>query len=116
MTTNNRTRKAIYMLSDIFKQIKDGRKKTSEGFRLKRLKIFYFKGCDCISCDRQGQYFALEQDSGGAYHIDLYGKDPDGTEFLMTRDHIIPKSKGGNTTLDNLQPMCENCNQKKGNK
>jgi len=34
---------------------------------------------------------------------------------MMTVDHIVPKSKGGLRTLDNLQPMCENCNVKKGN-
>ena len=34
---------------------------------------------------------------------------------MMTRDHIIPKSLGGNNEVDNLRPACEPCNRKRGN-
>lgn len=37
-----------------------------------------------------------------------------GTHFNLTCDHIVPESKGGETTFDNLQTMCRSCNSKKG--
>ena len=33
----------------------------------------------------------------------------------MEVDHIIPWSRTGQDTLDNLQPMCKPCNRAKGN-
>lgn len=36
-------------------------------------------------------------------------------EFL-TRDHVYPKSKGGQNTWENLVTTCSTCNNKKGNK
>jgi len=35
---------------------------------------------------------------------------------LPTRDHIIPISKGGDNTKNNIVPSCRNCNSKKYNK
>lgn len=34
----------------------------------------------------------------------------------MTIDHVIPRSKGGPNTADNLVAACKDCNYKKGNK
>lgn len=34
----------------------------------------------------------------------------------LTCDHIIPESKGGATTFDNLQTLCRRCNSSKGRK
>lgn len=36
--------------------------------------------------------------------------------ILPERDHIIPISKGGHNTKDNVVPACRSCNAKKGNK
>ena len=30
-------------------------------------------------------------------------------------DHIVPHSRGGNDSIDNIQIICRKCNQKKGN-
>lgn len=31
-------------------------------------------------------------------------------------DHVIPLSRGGTNTIDNIQPLCLSCNTKKGSK
>lgn len=78
----------------------------------RRLRVFHNKGCVCVQCGVEGTQLIKAVDHSGGIHIDVY---TDGFR-LMTIDHILPKSKGGLDHLDNLQPMCTNCNSKKGNK
>ncbi len=72
-----------------------------------RYKTFKVKGTKCVSCGIEGSYFRKERG-----HMNLYTSDGK----LMTRDHIIATSRGGEDTLENSQTMCAACNSKKGNR
>lgn len=84
-----------------------------------RYQLFVLKGTDCVKCGIKGRFFALEQaifNNTKKFHFNLYGVNKYGNEVMITKDHIIPRSKGGKNILDNYQPLCINCNQYKANK
>ncbi len=82
-----------------------------------RLRTFKIKGIFCVTCGIKGDVFYKEKTKNDLrYHLNLYAINSSGHEVLMTKDHIIPKSKGGLDRLDNMQPMCTKCNSKKGNR
>lgn len=79
-----------------------------------RYKTFVEKGYKCVCCGRTGAYYALEKSHGSNLkraHFNLYSND----DVLMTKDHILPKSKGGADCIENMQTMCTICNVNKGN-
>lgn len=84
-----------------------------------RYQVFFERGTDCVCCGLRGRYFWLEQSKhqqGTAYHFNLYGIDDDGNEVQLTKDHIVPKSKGGKNYIGNYQTMCDRCNMNKADK
>lgn len=96
--------------------------KTYEGISVNmasgRYVVFATKGVTCVSCGIKGKFFSLEKHRASLhakYHFNLYARK-NGKDILMTKDHIIPKSKGGKNCLKNYQPMCVECNFKKADK
>ena len=81
-----------------------------------RFQTFFTKGLKCACCGIEGKYFGKEKDFNAArYHLNLYALDESENEVLMTKDHIVPRSKGGASELYNYQTMCVKCNIAKGN-
>lgn len=88
-----------------------------------KFKTFIKSGATCVACGLRGEYFVIERvfpppfppNSGAGWGLQLYGVK-DGKEVLITKDHIMPKSKKGSNHIDNLQTMCYPCNYAKGPK
>jgi 5-methylcytosine-specific restriction endonuclease McrA len=69
----------------------------------------------CVSCGIEGIYMFLDMNPGDSSpHFNLYAEEH-GRLVLMTKDHIVAKSKGGNESLDNFQTCCSTCNNLKAN-
>ena len=79
-----------------------------------RLRTFKEKGCVCTICGLEGTFFLKVKNPGdNRWHFNLYGMK-DGEKVLITKDHIMPRSKGGKDCLSNMQTMCQHCNSAKG--
>ncbi len=98
----------------------NGVQKHSVNMTSWRYWVFKHKGIVCGCCGKKGAFFSLEKGSNQPktlpYHFNLYDGDPndENTWVLMTKDHIIPKSKNGKDHLDNFQTLCTICNCLKG--
>ena len=69
----------------------------------------------CAACGIEGTTMILDLNPGDSSpHFNLYAEE-DGKLLLMTKDHKIPKSKGGKDELDNYVTCCAICNNLKGN-
>jgi hypothetical protein len=86
-----------------------------------RYQTFVKSGTACVNCGLQAVYFALEQHvnlkkpiKSERKHLNLYAVDSDNREVLFTKDHIVPRARGGSNHLDNMQTMCAPCNNAKG--
>ena len=96
------------------REVIDGDPVTVTSVRLRTFKTY---GTTCVKCGIEGVFFRKEKNLNDiVYHLNLYAIDDIGREVLMTKDHIVPKSKGGKDFIGNMQPMCVRCNTQKDNK
>lgn len=68
----------------------------------------------CVSCGIEGTKMILDMNFGDCSpHFNLYAEEK-GRLILMTKDHILAKSKGGKDDLSNYATCCSVCNNLKG--
>jgi hypothetical protein len=71
-----------------------------------------YHGHKCQNCDRKivkAGIFVSKNTPVVKGYFHLFSSD----DIVFTKDHIIPRSHGGQNCLDNYQTMCYNCNQQK---
>lgn len=127
MKNGQKIRKGIYDISTISKLIPSLPVKEfkTERVELDGDKVFVdshrlicFKKDDfvCTCCGLKGAFFAKEKHpNDGNFHLEFYALNSDGEEVIMTKDHRVPRSKGGSNSIENLDTMCGPCNWRKGN-
>tara|TARA_Y100000034_G_C6773157_1_gene345038 strand:+ start:210 stop:872 length:663 start_codon:yes stop_codon:yes gene_type:complete len=88
---------------------------TTYSVRMNSDRYFVFKNNNrCVSCFVEGTKMVLDINPGDqSPHFNLYAEEH-GRLLLMTKDHILAKSKGGTDDLANYQTMCSTCNNLKG--
>jgi hypothetical protein len=81
--------------------------------------LFANKGIACVICGATANKVLVEKDRNSKsdhWSLGFYIDRGDNNMKILTIDHIVPVSRGGSYLSDqNLQPMCCDCNSKKGN-
>jgi 5-methylcytosine-specific restriction endonuclease McrA len=88
---------------------------TSYQVRMNSDRYFVFKDNNiCVACGLEGTKMVLDINPGDqSPHFNMYAEE-NGRLVLMTKDHILAKSQGGQDELPNYQTMCSCCNNLKG--
>jgi len=115
----------LYPVDEIFDLIRSDElyhdfEVNGETYRVKiksaRFTCFMKNRFRCVSCGVKGDVVGLTFGGNPVPHLNLYHRNDEGELILMTKDHIIPRSKGGPNRQKNYQTMCCRCNGKKADK
>lgn len=126
---NSYERLLTLSIQDVFDAIREKRIFTFGGLPCHtdsvRLKTYFVHGIQCAweGCKCKGVFFGVERQitrtgkiHQKGYHLNFYGFNEQGHEVMMTSDHRVPKSRGGDKyNIANRQPMCKYHNERKGN-
>jgi 5-methylcytosine-specific restriction endonuclease McrA len=114
--------KDIVSIEEVFKHFSTSIKIKfgEESCRVESLRIQTFKekGITCATCGIKGKFFVVsanrkKKGSSNNWHLSLVA-EKNGKYVLMTKDHVLAKSKGGPDHISNMQTMCTVCNYEKG--
>lgn len=124
-------RKSVHTIQDVLQHVpsldapkRDKIKHDFQGDLIKMASdryIVFSQSLICPCCGLHASFFAKErhinfktkQPLSESYHFNLYGINSEGQEVMFTKDHIIPKAKGGLNSISNYQTMCKVCNELK---
>ena len=78
------------------------------------MKCLAYQGLRChgIGCTSHTPTMTLESTQGGSVKIRAFVQNY-GREVLITRDHDLARSLGGNNDISNIKPLCRECNNAK---
>ncbi len=129
---NGHTHLGLYTPNYVFNLVEGGDPDISCTLRGHKVRLFshrylvFKRSLVCVGCGLVGTVMGLDtqhkkdkstqNQPHPRAHFNLYGIRSGGGVVLFTKDHIIPKSKGGKCELSNYQTMCATCNFKKGSK
>ena len=107
-----------------------------KGFKLKTIKKEYdgdmmkmgsqryytfAKSLKCEFCSIEGSIMHKERGMGKngqpqkcGFHFNLYALNENNEEIMMTKDHVVARSRGGKDKLKNYVTCCKICNEEKG--
>ena len=109
-----------FSLEDIFDNICEDKVEFKVGEEIYFVKmnsqryVLFKQNSSCVVCGLKGKKFILQGSSPQSPHFNLYAVENQ-TLILMTKDHVVPKSKGGKDVPENYQTCCSICNEIKNN-
>ena len=92
----------------------DGHTYTVHRGSLRYLTFAKSQVCHCCGIVGTRMFLDTTGIGSGSAHFNLYA-EWNGKLVLMTKDHVLPRSKGGPDTVENMRTMCECCNGHRGN-
>lgn len=106
-------------INSLIRNTKQNKPLMVEEFKLHkyshRYLLFMRDKQECVVCGAKASFWALQRVGDLTNpHLNLWGFDRNNEIVLFTKDHIIPKAKGGKNNMSNYQIMCDFCNGIKG--